>query len=245
MSDIYCPIKMEEENHDDLAKIRKKIKKNYFFQQIKKMDLVKNTTPTTKTIVERLENLEKCCEESKKFKLESEKKIDTLEKTCQENRKIITDLIYSNERVRKYTSFSDDMRYIKFLIDNFDFSQSVDYYNDMIRSLGVDNPSSLWIEYFYRGVRYLDDDDRLEILFRIIDKYTKFNLNYINSNPTSFWEGDKDKDEMKKKFERIFKRMKDDEDKSKGDDFPSDGRKRKNKSRRRSMKKKKSHKKKF
>ena len=204
------------------------------------MDLVKKYTPTTKTIVERLENLEKCCEESKKFKLESAKKIDTLEKTCQENRKIITDLIYSNERVRKYTSLSDDMRYVKFLIDNFDFSQRVDYYNDMIRSLGVDDPSSLWIEYFYRGMRNLDDD-RLEILFRIIDKYTKFTLNYINSNP-SFWEGYGNKDEMMKKFERIFKRMK---DKSKSDDFPSDGRKRKNKSRRRSMKKKKSHKKKF
>ena len=84
--------------------------------------------------------------------------------------------------------------------------------------------------------------DQKLILFRIIDKYTKFNLNYINSNPTSFWEGVGNKDEMMKKFERIFKRMK---DKSRSDDFPSDGRKRKNKSRRRSMKKKKSHKKKF
>ena len=127
------------------------------------MDLAKKYTATTKTIAERLENLEKCCEESKKFKLESEKKVDTLEKTCQENRKIITDLIYSNDRVRKYTSFSEDMRYIKFLIDNFDFSQSVDYYNETIRSLG-DDPSSLWIEYFYRGMRNLDDD-RLEINF--------------------------------------------------------------------------------
>lgn len=35
----------------------------------------------TKTIAERLENLEKCCEESKKIILESEKKIDTLIKT--------------------------------------------------------------------------------------------------------------------------------------------------------------------
>ena len=205
------------------------------------MDLVKKYTPTTKTIVERLENLEKCCEESKKFKLESAKKIDTLEKTCQENTKIFSELIYSNERLRK---FSPDMRYVKFLIDNFDFSQSVEDYDSMIRSLvSVVDTSSLWMEYFYRGMRYLDDD-RLEILFQIIDKYTNFTLNYINSNP-GFWVGYGDKDEMMKKFERIFKRMKDNEDKSKGDDFQSDGRKRKNKSRRRSMKKKKSHKKKF
>lgn len=202
------------------------------------MDLVKKYTATTKMIVERLENLEKCCEESKKFKLESEKKIDTLEKLVKQNRKTITELIYSNERVR---NFSHDMRYVKFLIDNFDFSQSVEDYDSMIRSLvSVVDTSSLWIEYFYRGLRYLDDD-RLEILFRIIDKYTNFSLNYINSRAT-FWDHCGDKDEMKKKFERIFKRMKD--DKSKGDDFPSDGRKRKN-TRRRSMKKKNSHKKKF
>ena len=209
------------------------------------MDLVKKYTPATKTIVGRLENLEKCCEESKKFKLESEKKIDTLEKLVKQNRKTIIELIYSNERVR---NFSHDMRYVKFLIDNFDFSQSVEDYDSMLGSLGASSysirvSSSIWIEYLPRGLRYLDDD-RLEILFQIIDKYTNFTLNYINSNP-SFWEGIGDKDQLMKKFERIFKRMKDNEDKSKGDDFPSDGRKRKNKSRRRSMKKKNSHKKKF
>lgn len=198
------------------------------------MDLVKKYTATTKTIAERLENLEKCCEESKKFKLESEKKIDTLEKTCQENRKTISELIYSNEHVR---NFSHDMRYVKFLIDNFDFSQSAKDYDSMIRSLSVVDTSSLWIQYFIRGLRYLDDD-RLEILFRIIDKYTNFNLNYINSNP-SFWESYGLKDELKKTFERIFKGMKNDEDKSKEDDFPSDGRKRKNKRKNKSKSKRK------
>jgi hypothetical protein len=99
------------------------------------MDSKKKYTPSTKTIAERLEHLEKCCEESTKFKLESEKKIASLQQSCKENRKIISDLIYYMCKISG--SYQYQTHFAKFMIDNFDLEISYDDYKKNMNDMGL------------------------------------------------------------------------------------------------------------
>ena len=100
------------------------------------MDLKKKYTASAKTIAERLEHLEKCCEESTKFKLESEKKIASLEKTCEEYKKNIFYLMTNHKSqtngypelpgVKRYISQSVMFNYIS---ENIDLFMDDNYWN--------------------------------------------------------------------------------------------------------------------
>ena len=259
------------------------------------MDLKKKYTATTKTIAERLDNLEKCCEESEKFKLESEKKIATLEKTCEEYKKNIFYLMTNNQtgnypeypKVKRYISQSVMFTYIS---ENIDLFMDDNYWNTLDES-DIDSPNhgrkiifhmlgELILAEVWNKPAYDKYDNRYEsirnnekLLKKVIQiiikrkmsvqiepvnkKIELFNVENFktlidmirNDDKLRIVYQEKDVDlsgmtrEMRNsvadRLERVMKSIKDDEDKSKkGDDFPSDGRKRKTKSKSRKNKKK-------
>jgi hypothetical protein len=167
------------------------------------MDSKKKYTPSTKTIAERLEHLEKCCEESTKFKLESEKKIASLEKTCEEYKKNIFYLMTQNEsqgngfpelpKVKRYISQSVMFNYISenidlFMDDNywntFDWSQHstlcvqpkkiiFHMLNELISSEGWNIPAYDEYENRYESIR-----NNEKLLKKVIQIYIKRKMSF-------------------------------------------------------------------
>lgn len=261
------------------------------------MDLKKKYTATTKTIAERLDNLEKCCEESKKLKLQSEKKIATLEKTCEEYKKNIFYLMTNNQtgnyqypeypKVKRYISQSVMFNYIS---ENIDLFMDDNYWNtfdgsdsdspnhsrkiifhmlgELISAEGWNIPVYDKYDNRYESIR--NNEKLLKKVIQIIikrkmsvqiepvnKKIELFNLENFKTLIDMIRNVDKLRivyqektvdlsgmtremiNSVADRLERVMKSIKDNEDKSKkGDDFPSDGRKRKTKSKSRKNKKK-------
>ena len=269
-----------------------KIKKIYY-KIYYKMDLKKKYTATTKTIAERLDNLEKCCEESKKTQITVREKIATLEKTCEEYKKNIFYLMTNNPeypKVKRYISQSVMFTYIS---ENIDLFMDDNYWNtfdgsdsdspnqsrriifhmlgELISAEGWNIPAYDKYDNRYESIR--NNEKLLKKVIQIIIKrkmsvqikqgsgnYKQIELfNVENFKTLIDMIRNEDKllivyqeiivdlsgmtremrNSVADRLERVMKSIKDDEDKSKkGDDFPSDGRKRKTKSKSRKNKKK-------
>lgn len=254
------------------------------------MDLAKKYTATTKTIAERLENLEKCCEDSKKIKLESEKKIASLEKTCEEYKKNIFYLMTldNNPSVGRTVENSVYFNYITenielFMEDKYWYTAYHGFTGILFKIMENLIKCHTWIHeaYEHRFDSIINNDELLKKVIKVFIKrkmrlsgtvygqhgydinfdnqkeiekfiYDIRNNNYrltqgsggsqqleITINDDHGWKHEM-RNSLADKFESVFRSIKDDEYESKkGDDFPSDGRK-KNRSKKKSIKKKKS-----